>query len=250
VLSEKKILNKTKNHNPSLQLKWSVPNHQKWYDSSLINFKRNLDDRLNLLLKYGRDPHVRSQYFSSLKQYRKLRKMISRQYRQEIINKLDSLYESNPKEYWKLLDQLKSKDNSFSEDVSHVPENEWYDYFKHLNEDTFTDKKIDELLNDLEKILIGSYTSPYLRSGISSTSVRNSVCSRVERSGTSGKTLNFFHEWKKSQIFNKDECKYLFLPFQLKNKACRFHSFIRMSMSCLLHKILQRHVQCSKYTLI
>ena len=98
--------------------------------------------------------------------------------------------------------------------------------------------------------LIGSYTSPYWRSGISSTSVRNSVFSRVERSGTSGKTLNFSHEWKKSQIFKKDECKYLFLPFQLKNKACRFHSFIRMSMSCLLHKILQRHVQCSKYTLI
>jgi hypothetical protein len=98
--------------------------------------------------------------------------------------------------------------------------------------------------------LIGSYTSPYWRSGISSTSVRNSIFSRVERSGTSGKTLNFSHEWKKSQIFNKYECKYLFLPFQHKNKACRFHSFIRMSMSCLLHKILQRYVQCSKYTLI
>ena len=26
VLSEKKILNETKNHNPPLQLKWSVPN--------------------------------------------------------------------------------------------------------------------------------------------------------------------------------------------------------------------------------
>ena len=98
--------------------------------------------------------------------------------------------------------------------------------------------------------LIGSYTSLYWRSGISSTSVRNSVFSRVERSETSGKTLNFSHEWKKSQIFNMDECKYLFFPFQLKNKACRFHSFIRMSMSCLLHKVVQRHVQCSKYTLI
>ena len=98
--------------------------------------------------------------------------------------------------------------------------------------------------------IIGSYTSPYWRSGISSTSVRNSVFSRVERIGTSGKTLNFSHEWKKSQIFNKDECKYLFLPFQLKNKACRLYSFIRMSMSCLLHKILKRDLQCSKYTLI
>ena len=63
------------------------------------------------------------------------------------------------------------------------------------------------------------------------------------------KRRNFSHSWKKSQIFNKDECKYLFLPFQLKNKACWFHSFILMSMSCLLHKILQRQVQCSKYTL-
>ena len=72
--------------------------------------------------------------------------------------------------------------------------------------------------------------------------MRNAVFSRVHCNGTSGKTLNFSHEWKKSQIFNKDECKYLFLPFQLKNKACPFHSFIGMSMSCLLHKILQRHV--------
>ena len=101
--------------------------------------------------------------------------------------------------------------------------------------------------------LIGSYTNPYWRSGISSTSVRNSVFSWVERSETSGKTLNFSRQWKKSQIFNKDECKYLFLPFQLKKQSMSIsfiHSFIRMSMSCLLHKILQRHVQCSKYTLI
>ena len=29
VLSEKKILNKSKNHNPPLQVKWSVPNELK-----------------------------------------------------------------------------------------------------------------------------------------------------------------------------------------------------------------------------
>ena len=31
VLSEKKILNKTKNHNPPLQVKWSVPNEYRIY---------------------------------------------------------------------------------------------------------------------------------------------------------------------------------------------------------------------------
>ena len=64
--------------------------------------------------------------------------------------------------------------------------------------------------------IIGSYTSLYWRSGISFTSVRNSVFSRVERSGTSEKTENFSHKWKKSQIFNRDECKNLFLPFLTK----------------------------------
>jgi hypothetical protein len=100
-----------------------------------------------------------------------------------------------------------------------------------------------EWMNEIDMLcfqVIGSYTS-----GISSTSVRNSVFSRVERSGTSGKTLNFSHEWKKSQIFNKDEYKYLFLPFQLESKACRFHSFIRMSISCLLHKILDTYQNSS-----
>ena len=94
-----------------------------------------------------------------------------------------------------------------------------------------------ELNTYLSVRIIGSYTSPYWRSGISPTSLRNSVFSRVERSGTSGKTLNFSHEWKKSQIFNKDECKYLFLRFNIKTKHVDFiHSFV-----------CQCHVYYTKY---
>jgi hypothetical protein len=80
--------------------------------------------------------------------------------------------------------------------------------------------------------LIGSYTNPYWRSGISSTSVRNSVFSWVERSETSGKTLNFSRQWKKSQIFNKDEWKYLFLPFQLKKQSMSI-SFIHSHVNVM-----------------
>jgi hypothetical protein len=60
----------------------------------------------------------------------------------------------------------------------------------------------------------------------------NIVFSRVERSGTSGKTLNFSHEWKKSQIFNKDECKDLFLPFPCKNLLV--YLFFTMEWLCQL----------------
>ena len=32
VLSEKKFLNETKNHNPSLQVKWSIPKEKRGWD--------------------------------------------------------------------------------------------------------------------------------------------------------------------------------------------------------------------------
>ena len=79
--------------------------------------------------------------------------------------------------------------------------------------------------------LIGSYTSPYWRSGISSTSVRNSVFSRVERcwiSLTSGRN-------PRSSI--RTSASTCFFRFNLKTKHVNFiHSF-----AC------QCHVYYTKY---
>jgi hypothetical protein len=59
------------------------------------------------------------------------------------------------------------------------------------------------------------------------------------------KIWDFFHECEKFLLFTSAST--CFFRFNLKTKHVDFiHSFIRMSMSCLLHKILQRHVQCSK----
>jgi len=71
------------------------------------------------------------------------------------------------------------------------------------------------------------------------------ACLRMERrwiSLTSGRN-------PRSSI--KTSASTCFFRFNLKTKHVDcIHSFIRMSMSCLLHKILQCHVQCSKYKLI
>ena len=76
--------------------------------------------------------------------------------------------------------------------------------------------------------LIGSYTSPYWRSGISSTSVRNSIFSRVERNGTSGRN-------PRSSI--RTSASTYFFHFNLKTKHVDFiHSF-----AC------QCHVYYTKY---
>jgi hypothetical protein len=79
---------------------------------------------------------------------------------------------------------------------------------------------------------------PSIINGVRFYDCCSNINCRLSRSKKASYVLSYIEnasKRKKSQIFNKDECKYLFLPFQLKNKACRFHSFIRMSMSCLLH---------------
>ena len=46
----------------------------KWFDSSLFNLQRRLDDEEKLLKQYSKDTLVRGSYFSLLKIYRKTRK--------------------------------------------------------------------------------------------------------------------------------------------------------------------------------
>ena len=46
----------------------------KWFDSSLFNLRRRLDDKEKLLKQYSKDSLVRGSYFSLLRIYRKTRK--------------------------------------------------------------------------------------------------------------------------------------------------------------------------------
>ena len=46
------------------------------------------------------DPVVKSHFYKLNREYSKLRKYKYKQYRQSLIDKLDSLHEENPKLYW------------------------------------------------------------------------------------------------------------------------------------------------------
>ena len=104
----------------------------KWYNESLLTMKKNLEIKHKLFEKYRSDPIIRGNFFSSLKQYRKMRKIRIREHRNEIIDKLDSMLENNPKKYWALLASLISNKDTSSVD-SDIQPNQWYDYFRDLN---------------------------------------------------------------------------------------------------------------------
>ena len=84
-----------------------------------------------------------------MKSYNKTRKKKARQFKENLITKLDDLKTSNPQSYWKLLESLKDdkyKDNS----AENIEMAEWELYFKKLNENC---KDNDEnILHELEQL--------------------------------------------------------------------------------------------------
>ena len=91
--------------------------------------------------------------------------------------------------------------------------------------------------------LIGSYTSPYWRSEISSTSVRNSVFSRVECSGTSGKTVNSLTSGRNPRSSIRTSASTCFFRFNLQTKHVDFiHSF---ACKCHVYYIKYYNATCN-----
>jgi len=127
----------------------------KWYDLNLVQMKRDLNNKATLFQKNFFNPQECSSFFRTLKLFRKIRKRKKRQFNQEIINKLDNLFNKNPKEYWNLLDQLKNIDKKASKDTN-IKLGEWKDYFKDLNsnKEDLTDNIISSKLEELKKSTI------------------------------------------------------------------------------------------------
>ncbi|CAG2209397.1 unnamed protein product [Mytilus edulis] len=114
------------------KLKQNVKKKPNWLDASLSKLKNNLNDKEKLLQKYPFDPVIRSSFFSLLKHYRKTRKKKIRDFRQDLIDKLDNLKDDNPSQYWALLHEL--SDTNRENTTSDVSTDAWFSYFKNLNE--------------------------------------------------------------------------------------------------------------------
>jgi hypothetical protein len=89
------------------------------------------------------------------------------------------------------------------------------------------------IIETLRNIFLPFWCVFYVRQAIK-TAARNLVLHGIVSQSNRPNIINgvrFYDCCSNINCVNKDECKYLFLPFQLKNKACRFHSFIH-SFAC------------------
>ena len=75
-----------------------------------------------------------------------------RTYRKDLINKLDTLYSNNPKEYWELVEKFKNDKDNFQKESS-IDMSEWKNHFENLNKRPNKNNYLDllEKLNKIEK---------------------------------------------------------------------------------------------------
>ena len=69
-------------------------------------------------------------HFINLTKDTQKREKKRREFKQNILNRLDELQSNNPKEYWSLVNQLRNEQTDKS--VSNIDGDTWYKYFSNL----------------------------------------------------------------------------------------------------------------------
>jgi len=123
--------------------------NKKWFDTDLGKLRARVVSQGILYSIYPKDPIVRGHYYKLYREYNKLRKMKYREFRNTIINKLDSLMIKDPKQYWKLVDDLKAEKADPAS--SPVDPDTWKNHFQTLH--SVVDQKFENRLRNLELLL-------------------------------------------------------------------------------------------------
>ena len=70
-------------------------NPKPWYDQTCYEMNKRLKLTAQLLIKYPINPHLRDSFVKS------------KEWKQALIHRLESIEEKDPKEYWKMIDELR-----------------------------------------------------------------------------------------------------------------------------------------------
>lgn len=101
------------------------------FDADCATLKTELKYKLKLMNQYPHNRLYREEYYKFRRHYRKIIKLKETEYKDKILNQLETLKESDPKAYWSLLNKLKNVDKKA--DTDNISPQDWYSYFKDLS---------------------------------------------------------------------------------------------------------------------
>ncbi|CAG2209584.1 unnamed protein product [Mytilus edulis] len=115
--------------------------------------RRKAQTVIGFFSRFPRYPAVKGHYYKLQRVYTKARKHKYREYKQSLLKQIETLHEENPKQYWKLIDELQGKEKDDKSAL--VAPFDWLNHFKNLTEpkDEFKERLqfLEEKLNILEK---------------------------------------------------------------------------------------------------
>ena len=120
-----------KGHGRSRKTNNNKQKQKKWFDFELQMMRSEVQKLGKMLVKEPKNVFLRGKFFVYKKRYKKLAVEKKREYKQNIINNLEDLEKSNPKEYWTLFDNLKNMDNTESIH-DNIPDHDWIKHYTTL----------------------------------------------------------------------------------------------------------------------
>ena len=128
--------------------------HKKWFNLDLKKMRTNLIDYGKVYSRYPKDPFIKNHFYKLYREYNKARKKTYRQYKQSLLNQLETLHTDNPKLYWSLINDLKESKNC-NDNCSVIDSSTWFSHFRNLNlvKDRFKARLeyLEKQLSHLEK---------------------------------------------------------------------------------------------------
>ncbi|CAC5379319.1 unnamed protein product [Mytilus coruscus] len=102
------------------------------FDSECESVYRNLIQSSRSLSKGSVNEEKLKNYYGQKKQFKKLVRKKTRQYKAKLLDSLLELEDKNPKAYWDIINKFKYSDKDISDQSSNIPSDEWYNYFDKL----------------------------------------------------------------------------------------------------------------------
>ena len=110
-----------------------------------------------MLFRYPNEPWIRGQWILAKKDYKKVLKYKTNLFKENILKQIQTLESNNPKEYWKLVEKLRTNAKNRGSSAEVIDDNDWFLYFQKLNKNplqtrkTVFERDLDFFANHIDK---------------------------------------------------------------------------------------------------
>ncbi|CAG2226863.1 unnamed protein product [Mytilus edulis] len=99
-----------------------------WYNGNCFIMKKELRNLGKKMQQYPNNAHIRSNFHRLRKEYNKSLKLARQKFVNDLVTKLDTLHENNPKLFWETIDKLKNK----TAKTNPISISDWHKYMNDL----------------------------------------------------------------------------------------------------------------------